>query len=158
MVMEHQAHMHNFLTRLQYEATIQLKAYGHCNYIKSPLEAFLRYLLFTEETPLTAPVSGSPEFAAAFQRGGIRDSKGRSLRELDLKQRMFRYPCSYLIHSEAFQTLPSELKSRIYRRLWAILTGEDEAPEWGRLARSDRRAVLEILTETIPDLPTYWKL
>jgi hypothetical protein len=158
MVMEHQAHMHNFLTRLQYEATIQLKAYGHCNYIKSPLEAFLRYLLFTEETPLTAPVSGSPEFAAAFQRGGIRDSKGRSLRELDLKQRMFRYPCSYLIHSEAFQTLPSELKSRIYRRLWGILTGEDEAPEWGRLARSDRRAVLEILTETIPDLPAYWKL
>ena len=51
MVLEHQLHMHNFLTRLNYEATLQLKAYGHCNYIKSPLEAFLRYLLFTEETP-----------------------------------------------------------------------------------------------------------
>lgn len=158
MVMEHQAHLHNFLTRLQYEATIQLKAYGHCNYIKSPLEAFLRYLLFTEETPLTAPISGSPEFAAAFQSEGVRDSKGRSLREFDLKLRLFRYPCSYLIHSDAFRALPAELKSRIYHRLWAILTGEDDSPEWGRLSRADRRAVLEILTETIPDLPAYWKL
>lgn len=158
MVMEHQAHMHNFLTRLQYEATIQLKAYGHCNYIKSPLEAFLRYLLFTEETPLTAPIAGSPEFTAAFQKEGVRDSKGRSLREFDLKQRMFRYPCSYLIHSASFQALPSELKARIYRRLWSILTGEDESPEWARLSRSDCRAVLEILAETVPDLPAYWKL
>lgn len=158
MVMEHQAHLHNFLTRLQYEATIQLKAYGHCNYIKSPLEAFLRYLLFTEETPLTASVSGSPEFFGAFQNAGVRDSKGRSLREFDLRKRMFRYPCSYLIHSEAFRALPAELKSRIYHRLWAILNGEDDSPEWERLSRSDRRAVLEILRETVPDLPTYWKL
>lgn len=158
MVMEHQAHLHNFLTRLQYEATIQLKAYGHCNYIRSPLEAFLRYLLFTEETPLKALVSGSPEFLGAFQNEGVRDSKGRSLREFDLKERMFRYPCSYLIHSEAFRALPVELKSRIYHRLWAILTGEDDSPEWVRLSRADRRAVLEILTETIPDLPAYWKL
>lgn len=158
MVMEHQAHMHNFLTRLQYEATIQLKAYGHCNYIKSPLEAFLRYLLFTEEIPLTAPISGSPEFVAAFQKDGVRDSKGRSLREFDLKRRTFRYPCSYLIHSEAFRALPTELKTRIYHRLWAILNGEDESPEWARLTQSDRRAVLEILTETVRDLPAYWKL
>ena len=158
MVLEHQVHLHNFLTRLQYEATIQLKAYGHCNYIRSPLEAFLRYLLFTEETPLAAPISGSPEFVAAFQKHAVRDSRGRSLREFDLKQRMFRYPCSYLIHSEAFQALPSELKARIYRRLWGILTGEDESPEWGRLTPSDRRAMLEILGETLPDLPTYWKL
>jgi len=158
MVMEHQAHLHNFLTRLQYEATIQLKAYGHCNYIKSPLEAFLLYLLFTEETPLTAPVFGSSEFLGAFQNEGVRDSKGRSLREFDLKERMFRYPCSYLIQSEAFRALPVELKSQIYNRLWAILTGQDDSPEWARLSRADRCAVLEIRTETIPDLPAYWKL
>jgi len=54
--------------------------------------------------------------------------------------------------------LPVELKSRLYHRLWAILTGEDDSPEWARLSRADRRAVLEILTETIPDLPAYWKL
>lgn len=158
MVMEHQSHMHNFLTRLNYEATIQLKAYGHCNYIKSPLEAFLRYLLFVEETPLTDPVQGSAEFVQEFQSTGPRDSKGRSLRDLELKTRMFRYPCSYLIQSESFHALPPELKTRIYHRLWAILSGEDEAPEWKRLTAADRQAIREILIDTQPDLPSYWKL
>ncbi|HAB17741.1 MAG TPA: hypothetical protein DCE44_14970, partial [Verrucomicrobiales bacterium] len=94
MVLEHQVHMHNFLTRLNYEATMQLQAYGHCNYIKSPLEAFLRYLLFTEEAPLTAPVRGGDEFAKAFEAAGPRDPQGRSLRQLDLKTRPFKYPCT----------------------------------------------------------------
>jgi len=158
MVVEHQVHLHNFLTRLNYEATIQLKAYGHCNYIKSPLEAFLRYLLFVEETPLTSPISGSAEFAAAFMAGGPKDSRGRSLRELDLRTRLFRYPCSYLIQSESFQALPPELKTRIYHRLWSILTGEDTGKEWECLTPSDRQAIREILIETLPNLPSYWKL
>lgn len=157
MVLEHQLHMHNFLTRLNYEATLQLKAYGHCNYIKSPLEAFLRYLLFTEEALLTAPVKGNLEYAQAFPASGPRDSQGRSLRDLDLQTRLFRYPCSYLIQSEAFDALPPELKARIYRRLWDILTGVDTAAEWRRLTASDRRAVLEILQATQKDLPEYWK-
>lgn len=157
MVLEHQLHMHNFLTRLNYEATIQLKAYGHCNYLKSPLEAFLRYLLFTEEAPLTAPVKGNPEFAKAFMASGPRDAQGRSLRELDLQTRLFRYPCSYLIHSDAFDALPPELKTRLYGRLWDILTGRDTAPEWTRLTSADRRAVLEILRATKKDLPDSWR-
>lgn len=157
MVLEHQLHMHNFLTRLNYEATIQLKAYGHCNYLKSPLEAFLRYLLFTEEAPLTSPVNGDPEYAKAFMATGSRDAQGRSLRDFDLQTRLFKHPCSYLIQSEAFDALPPELKSRIYRRLWDILTGADTAVEWRGLTASDRRAVLEILLATQKDLPDYWK-
>lgn len=156
MVLEHQLHMHNFLTRLNYEATLQLKAYGHCNYLKSPLEAFLRYLLFVEEAPLTAPVRGNPVFPRAFAAGGPRDGQGRSLRELDLQSRLFRYPCSYLIHSESFDALPPELKVRIYQRLWDILTGRDTGPEWKRLTDADRRSVLEILRATKKDLPAYW--
>ncbi|HAB19101.1 MAG TPA: hypothetical protein DCE44_22010, partial [Verrucomicrobiales bacterium] len=158
MVLEHQVHMHNFLTRLNYEATMQLQAYGHCNYIKSPLEAFLRYLLFTEEAPLTAPVRGSDEFAKAFEAAGPRDPQGRSLRQLDLKTRLFKYPCSFLIHSESFQALPAELKARIYQRLWSILSGEDSGPTWQRLTAADRKAIREILISTQPDLPSYWKL
>src|SRR5207249_7716052 len=29
MVLEHQTHMHNFITRLNYESTIALQQYGH---------------------------------------------------------------------------------------------------------------------------------
>ena len=158
MVFQHQVHMHNFLTRLKYEATLQIKAYGHCNYIKSPLEAFLRYLLFTEEIPLANAVSGNPDFAKAFMAQGPRDSKGRSLRELDLKTRLFRYPCSYLIYSEAFQAFPAELKTRVYHRLWDILNGDETGKEWEHLSSNDRKALKEILSDTLPDLPSYWKL
>ena len=157
MVLEHQLHMHNFLTRLNYEATIQLKAYGHCNYLKSPLEAFLRYLLFTEETPLAHAVMGSPDFERDFASGALRDARGRSLRDLDLKSRLFRHPCSYLIHSDAFRELPAPLKDRIYARLWDILTGRDTGPEWNRLTAEDRQVVLEILRATQPDLPDSWR-
>ena len=42
-----------------------------------------------------------------------------ALREFDLKQRLFKYPCSYLIYTESFDALPPSVKERIYRRLWA---------------------------------------
>jgi len=157
MVLEHQLHMHNFLTRLNYEATLQLKAYGHCNYLKSPVEAFLRYLLFTEETPLTAAIRGTPEFERDFAAGAIRDPQGRSLRDLDLNTRLFKHPCSYLIHSEAFAALPEALKTRIYSRLWDLLTGKDQSPDWSRLTPADRAAVLDILRATQKDLPDSWR-
>lgn len=157
LVLEHQLHLHNFLTRLQYEATVQLKAYGHCNYIKSPLEAFLRYLLFVEETPLKAPIRSSEAFRRDFEAAGPRDSRGRSLRDLDLQTRLFRYPCSFLIYSPSFIALPDPLKERIYQRLWEILTGKDKAETWQRLTAADRQAIREILVATHPDLPTYWK-
>ncbi|MCW5558883.1 MAG: hypothetical protein KIT22_13775, partial [Verrucomicrobiae bacterium] len=158
MVLEHQLHMHNFLTRLQYEATLQLKAYGHCNYLKSQVEAFLRYLLFTEETPLTAAIRGTPEFERDFAAGALRDPQGRSLRDLDLQTRLFKHPCSYLIHSESFAALPEALKTRIYGRLWEILTGKDPSPDWSRLTPADRAAVLDILRATQKDLPESWRV
>ena len=40
----------------------------------------------------------------------------------------------------------------------AILSGQDTGKEWERLTTVDRRAILEILTATKQDLPTYWKL
>src|ERR1051325_2758379 len=55
MVLGHQTHMHNFITRLHYEAELALQTYGHVNYLKNVSEGVLQYLLFTEGTPLTAP-------------------------------------------------------------------------------------------------------
>ena len=156
MVLEHQTHLHNYLTRLNYEATIALRQYGHLNYLKSKIEAFVRYLLFVEEAPLTAPVKGNTPFAAKFVRAGPKDGKGRSLREFDLQTRMFKYPCSYLIYSESYNQLPAELKEQIYRKLWAILTGDGSAPEYRVLKDESRVAIREILADTRSDLPKFW--
>jgi hypothetical protein len=158
MVLEHQAHMHNYITRLSYETQIMTARYGHIRYLKSQVNAFLRYLLFTEEAPLTEPVSGDPQYAKDFTAKGLRDSKGRSLRDLDLKTRLFRYPCSYLVYSEAFDQLPQVMRDHLLQRLYDILTGQDTDPQFAKIVASDRQAVLEILRETKPNLPDYWRM
>jgi hypothetical protein len=158
MVLEHQTHMHNFITRLNYEATIRIAEYGAVKYLNSPTESFLKYLLFVEEAPLTAPVSGTSSFAKEFAAKGPKDKKGRSLRDLQLQTRLFKYPCSYLIYSEAFDALPAQLKENIYQRLWNILNGKDSDPEFQKIPAETRRAILEILVDTKKNLPAYWKL
>jgi hypothetical protein len=157
MVLEHQTHLHNFITRLHYEATMALQTYGHLNYLKNITEAFLKYLLFTEEAPLTAAIRGSSGFTKEFAAQGPRDKQGRSLRDFDLETRLFKHPCSYLIYSEAFDALPERMKAHLYQRLWDILSGKDPNPEFAKLTAQDRKAVLEILADTKPGLPDYWK-
>jgi len=157
MVLEHQTHMHNFLTRLNYEATIALQQYGHIKYLKNITDAFLRYLLFTEEAPLTAPIQGSSDFARRFSEQGPKDKQGRSLPQFDLQTRLFKHPCSYLIYSGAFDSLPEVLKAQIYQRLWNILAGQDTTPDFEKLPAQTRLAIREILIETKSGLPDYWK-
>jgi hypothetical protein len=157
MVLEHQTHMHNFITRLNYAARVTLAQYGHVRYLQSAVDSFLKYLLFTEEAELTAPVKGPSNFTKDFASVGPKDSKGRSLRDLDLRTRMFKYPCSYLIYSEAFDALPGALKETIYHRLFDILTDKDASSDFESISHASKRSILEILRETKPDLPAYWK-
>jgi hypothetical protein len=70
---------------------------------------------------------------------------------------MFRYPCSFLIYSQAFDALPPIVRDRIYRRLWEVLTAVDKTPLSSRLTEQDRKAVYEILLDTKPELPPYWR-
>ena len=67
-----------------------------------------------------------------------------------------RYPCSYLIYSAPFEALPPAATQAIYARLWAVLSGATKDARHERLSESDRRAVLEILRDTKPDLPAYY--
>ncbi len=157
MVLEHQTHMHNFITRLNYESTLALAQYGHLNYFKTVTEAFLKYLLFTEEAPLTSAIRGQAGFARGFVNLGPNDQQGRSLREFDLQTRLFKYPCSYLIYSAAFDSLPEKMRAVVYQRLWEILTGRDASPEFQNISTDIKRAIYEILLETKPGLPEYWK-
>ncbi|HXI52634.1 MAG TPA: hypothetical protein VNH84_14060 [Candidatus Saccharimonadales bacterium] len=157
MVLEHQTHLHNFLTRVQYESAIALQQYGHLNYLKNVLEALVKYMLFAEETPLTAAVQGAPAFVQGFTAQGPKDGRGRSLRDFDLQTRIFKYPCSYLIYSPAFDALPEEARMKIYRRIYDVLRSKEDMPGYERLSADTRQAIFEILRETKPGLPDYWK-
>ncbi len=157
MVHDHQTHMHNFITRLNYETRIMLSRYGHIRYLKNQSEAFLRYLLFTEETDLEDEIQGNTRYAEAFQKLGPFDSKGRSLRQLDLRHRMFKYPCSFLIYSASFDAIPKEMLDHIYQRLFDILTGKDESEAFEMVSERNKHAIFEILLETKKGLPDYWR-
>jgi len=66
-----------------------------------------------------------------------------------------------MIYSAAFDGLPVSVRDRIYQRLYAILSGQDSSASVGglslkNLSADDRRAILEIVRETKPNLPPYW--
>lgn len=157
MILEHQAHMHNYVTRLNFEALIKLKQYGHVRYLKTPMNAFLRYLLFAEEALLTSELRGNPEFVKRFTARGLKDKQGRSLRDLDLQTRLFKYPCSFLIYSPAFDNMPTAVRDQLLERLYDILTGKDQSPDFAKLRTEDRENILEILRDTKGNLPDYWR-
>jgi hypothetical protein len=166
MVLAHQTQMHNWITLTNYQTRIALFNAGQSSgpateevrkRFEGPAEQLVRYLLFTNEVPLQTPIAGTSDFARQFTARGPRDSEGRSLRDFDLQKRIFKYPCSYLIYSEAFDAIPAPAKDYIYRRLFDILSGREQGPEFASLSNQDRRAILEILVATKPGLPGEWK-
>jgi len=116
------------------------------------------YLLFIDEARLTDRVRGASGFAERFSSIGPRDHKGRSLHDLDLNRRLMKYPCSYLIYSPAFDALPARAKDPIYRRMWQVLSGEEQGERYrSALTLADRQAIVEILRDTKPGLPSYFR-
>src|SRR6185436_13077420 len=101
---------------------------------------------------------GVSSFTRTFAARGPRDHQGRSLREFDLRTRLFRYPLSYMVYDAAFDALPGPVLEQVYRRLFDVLTGNgDHARTVPGLTRADRRAILEILKDTKSNLPAYWR-
>jgi len=149
MVFDHQMHMTNLITRIGWDARAGVGK------LEDEAREFVDYLLFVDEAPFPGKLDG--KFAEVFARNAIRDSKGRSLRDLDLQKRLLRYPCSYMIYSEAFDALPAEAKIAIYKRMLRVLSGSEKDKRYARLSPADRRAVLEILRDTKKDLPAYFR-
>jgi hypothetical protein len=150
MTLEHQTQMINLITRLGWKARMATQT-------DADLEATLQYMFFTGEAPLSEPVQGISLFTRTFPQRGPRDSGGRSLRDFDLHTRLFRYPLSYMVYSPAFDALPDNIRERLYHRMFHILTGADRSPAFAMLSAADRLAILEILRDTKPQLPAYWR-
>jgi hypothetical protein len=159
LVLAHQVGMTNQLTRLGWEARAAAAAPSEDGRarVKEAARDFVDYLLFIDEEPLRAPVKGTSGFAEKFSALGPKDSKGRSLHALDLQTHLLKYPCSYMIYTEAFDALPADAKEAAYSRMWQILSGEETGRRYMRLKPADRTAILEILRETKTDLPAYFR-
>ena len=172
MVLEHQAGAHNLITRANFLARQAMHYQQSLNRelneppdkiwdstrvrLKSACEPLVEYLLMSGEAPLTARIQGTSPFASEFVEHGPRDQRGRSLRDLDLEHRLFKYPCSYLIYSPSVAALPDAVKEPLFRRLWEVLSGQDQSPPFAHLTASDRKAIRAILLDTLPELPDDW--
>ena len=170
LVLTHQAGMTNLLTRAGWEAraadpslhppltpTPEQEA-SIAAIMSGVAREVVDYLLFIDEAKLTDRVRGGSGFAERFSTSGPSDRKGRSLYELDLNRRLMKYPCSYLIYSPAFDALPSLAKDPIYRRMWEVLSGQEQDARYrSALSLADRQSIVEILRDTKKDLPRYFQ-
>ena len=170
MVLEHQLLVHNRLTKANYAARQALydeaestreqehtRLESTTRSIQRAGDNLVEALLFVDETKLTGPIRGTSGYAEAFSQLGPRDEQGRSLRDLDLKSRLFRYPCSYLIYSQSFDQLPPEMSEYVWQRLWDVLVKEKDTKKFAHLSPEDRQAIVEIIRQTKRDAPAYWK-
>jgi hypothetical protein len=170
LVFSHQTHMTNLLTRAGWEARAA-DPMLHPPYVAAPGEngriaevmrgvanEVVDYLLFIDEEPLPNQIRSSSGFVERFSAGGVQDSKGRSLHQLDLNRRLLKYPCSYLIYSATFDALPPTVKEPIFQRMWQVLSGQVQEPRYrSALSLAERKAIVEILRDTKKDLPAYFQ-
>lgn len=154
LVMQHQIDVQNEIARVNYQVRSIVEREGGISEteLAEKAEPLLQALFLSGETPLTEEVSGSSGFTDYFQALGPVDSQGRSLRDFDLENRIFSYPLSYQIYSEAFNALPEQVLDYLGRRIGEVLTGEDQSSEYSHLSTLDRSNILAILQETKPGL------
>jgi hypothetical protein len=162
LVLEHQADVHNLITRVSYDTRTILAATQDAAsqaatqlQIKESVEPLVEMMLFVDAIEFTDPIEGIPAFTEQFVSRAVRDPQGRSLRDFDLSRRIFRYPLSYLIYSTQFDALPSEANQAFYGRLAEVLQGEDTSEPFAHLATGDRTAILEILRATKPEFARF---
>jgi hypothetical protein len=174
MVLEHQTAVHNALTEAAFRTRIAVHrqralseetgqavpdglAGSALSVARSQAAHLVEHLLFCNEAPLPyGGIDGDGQFESAFREHRQVAADGRSLKDFQLLDRLFKYRCSYMVYSTAFDALGPELKSLVYQRLLDVLTAQDPEPEFAHLGDGERRHILRILADTLDDLPPAW--
>ncbi|MGA0133198.1 MAG: hypothetical protein ACO3ND_02450 [Opitutales bacterium] len=174
IIHDHQVHVHNVISTANQQARVALHRWpamravlglpkdaapaGSClAQLSSQAERLIEALLCRDEAPFPeGGIKGDGVFEAIYAKSRKADSKGRSLRDLDLTGRLFKYRCSPLIYSKSFGWLPKEVRDLTLVRLSAGLRAANPPPAFAHLPADERKSIHEILSETLPDLPTGW--
>jgi hypothetical protein len=157
LLLEHQAGFVNRVLEATYRTRSLLHAGG--GQLNAAQDAELdgqardlvRYILFADEPSLpNEGVQGEPTFKTAFLRSRRAASNGGSLKDFDLRQRLFKNRCSYMIYSPIFTALPSEIKRRVFRELASALRDSDKV--YPHLQSEEKERIRTILKDTLPGL------
>jgi len=162
-ILEHQAKLHNALiaAKMNYErmwyfqkaldenARMEDRKSSAWKLADNAAKHLVEALLFTYEAELHGDgIEGNEEFAKAFLKAAKVNADGRSLRQLRLYGRLFKYRCSYMIHSPAFDCLPELVKQRVFSYLQDALNKEDMHEQAKHLGKREREQIWGILLET----------
>lgn len=166
LVLQHQVQFHNALSKLTLmtqKALHDQKVFDKLlerdgTMVESTLrrihhaaEDLIDSMFFYEEvTPLPEMVYNT-NYRTDFENMGPKDKKDRSLRKLDLHQRLFRYPLSYLIYSDSFLKLPAYAKQYVLTQISDILNPEKVHEKFNYIDERDKKIILSILHQTHPD-------
>ncbi len=166
MVLEHQCQLQNKIeaAKINYKRLAYLSKSLNpdfdgtdptsTHHINTAANGIVDLLLFKDEAPLGPDgIEGNLMFQNQFTKRFPKSKNGRSLADFRLHQRIFKYRCSYMVYSESFKSLPKPIKSAVQSQLNKILTSEPAADNFPDIHSSERRKILTILTETIPDWP-----
>jgi hypothetical protein len=172
MVLEHQVMMQNTLTAASYEVRSAIRRMnllqkeleqpvtetleGSAKVVAaSHAEKVLKCLLFAGEAGLPeGGVEGGAEFREAFLANRQKSAGGKSLKDFQLLNRLFKYRCSYQIYSRQWLGLPHQLREVLWQRLKEILLAKPDSLVRGYeyLGEAERQDIWQILQETHPDL------
>ena len=171
LVFQHQMHMQNLISRVNFEVREALARAGRNGSDTGPaavelapdvqmqlqeyLDDLANGMLFVNAAGYTGTITGNSGFDKWFETRGPRDRQGRTLRKLDLSTRLFAYPLSYAVYSDAFDALPVYAKNYVYGRFAAVLSGQDGSTAYAHLTPADRKSVQEILVATKPDYARF---
>lgn len=171
MVFEHQLAVQNQITYVMFKAPAVLERIGQKeatlalswealppkaqSALTRMLDRLVQRLFMVDTMELKNRIRGSQDYETWFNAQGPHDKEGRSLRELDLKKRLFKYQLSYSIYSESFDSLPVYAKDYVYQKIAAILEGRDNNEAYKHLSATERRTILEILMSTKVEFPYY---
>ena len=169
MVLEHQVAVQNVLTRASYRTrqavryqrdleeglgreTSSILRGSSKRIVDAAVRELCDVLLFRDEAKLEARVRGSRAFRDDFSKRARRSLAGTSLRDFELKTRLFRYRLSYLIYSKSFDQMPDPLKERVVGRVRQVLSGQDTSGRYSYLGAEERQEIISILKMTKPEL------
>ncbi|MFT3990808.1 MAG: hypothetical protein QM680_05305 [Luteolibacter sp.] len=163
LVFEHQASMHNVLTRSSHRArralmSAQAPLDDHTRAILAEVaQEIVDHLLFKDAAPLPRGIETNADFQRAFTMEAPRDGKGCSLKDFSNKGRLFENRCSFLIYSESFAALPFQLKSVVFEQLRAALDVSTPNGRYGYLERDEREKIVMILAGTLPEDQSFFR-
>ncbi len=122
----------------------------HAAEVAQLADSITRYILFADEVQLPeGGVGGDPAFKVDFLRRARKTAAGTSLREFDLRTRLFKHRCSYMIHTPSFQGLPPVLKAAVLQRMHRALDATHPDPAYAYLPPTEKTAIANILKATL---------